>query len=82
MLSRDLSGDELLKKQKEFALEAVGELGAGPELLDFLDYLRERGAGDVREWVLAEGIEGLFSGAGAAEQLCSENDSNLQALSM
>jgi hypothetical protein len=67
VLSRDLSGDELLKKQKEFALEAVGELGAGPELLDFLDYLRERGAGDLREWVLTEGIEGLFSGAGAAE---------------
>jgi hypothetical protein len=48
-LSKDLSGEELLKKQKEFALKVVGELGAGPELLDFLDYLRERGAGDVRE---------------------------------
>jgi hypothetical protein len=35
-LSKDLSGEELLKKQKEFALKAVGELGAGPELLEFL----------------------------------------------
>jgi hypothetical protein len=66
-LPKEFSGEELLKKQKEFSLRAVGELGAGPELLEFLDYLRERGAGDVREWVLAEGIEGLFSGAGAAE---------------
>lgn len=66
-LSREFSGEELLAKQKELALRAVGELGAGPELLQFLDYLTERGAGDVREWVLNEGTEGLFSGVGAAE---------------
>ena len=66
-LSKELSGEELLAKQREMALRAVGELGAGPELLEFLDYLTERGAGDVREWVLNEGTEGLFSGAGAAE---------------
>lgn len=66
-LSREFSGEDLLKKQRELALRAVGELGAGPELLQFLDYLTERGAGDVREWVLNEGTEGLFSGVGAAE---------------
>ena len=48
-LAEELSGEKLLMKQKELALRAVGELGAGPELLEFLDYLTERGAGDVRE---------------------------------
>jgi hypothetical protein len=48
-LAREYSGEELLAKQKELALRAVGKLGAGPELLEFLDYLTERGAGDVRE---------------------------------
>jgi hypothetical protein len=45
-LSREFSGEELLKQQKELALRAVGELGAGPELLEFLDCLAERGAKD------------------------------------
>jgi hypothetical protein len=60
-------GEELLRKQRELAMRAVEELGAGPELLQFLDYLRERGAGDVREWLLSEGMEGLFSGSEAVE---------------
>jgi len=47
-LSKELSGEELLAKQREMALRAVGELGAGPELLEFLDYLTQRGPGDVR----------------------------------
>jgi len=64
-ISRESTGGAALLKQREFAHSAVRKLGACPELLLFLDYLKERGAGDLRDWILQDGIGGLFSGDAA-----------------
>jgi hypothetical protein len=64
-ISHDFSGEELGVKQRELSRVAVRELGAGPELVMFLEYLQERGAGDVREWLLNDGLDGLFAGTDA-----------------
>jgi hypothetical protein len=65
VLSSVLDGQDLLEKQLEMAERAGSELGAGPELQSFLDFLKKQGAGDVREWLLDDGFDGLFAGTDA-----------------
>ncbi len=60
-------GEALLPKQRELAKEAVAKLGGSDELLQFLNFLSEKGAGDMREWIIREGVAELFSGANAKQ---------------
>jgi hypothetical protein len=43
----------------------MAELVGSDEFLEFLDFLTEQGAGDLREWVLQDGARMLFSGGNA-----------------
>lgn len=61
-----LKGEALLAKQREFATEALSKLGGSDELLQFLDFLKEKGANDLRDWVIKTGSADLFSGEKAA----------------
>lgn len=61
-----LKGEALLAKQREFATEALAKLGGSDELLKFLDFLKEKGANDLRDWVIKTGSADLFTGEKAA----------------
>jgi hypothetical protein len=77
----EFKGDELLGKQKELTQEAVASLGAGDELLNFLGFLSEKGAGDLRDWIIKEGTRGMFSGTearAAREWVLTIQDENLK----
>lgn len=58
---------DTLAKQKELALAVLPKLGGGVELLKFLDYLTERGAGDLRKEVVEKHLGLVFSGPNAQE---------------
>ena len=61
-----LKGEALLAKQKEFAAEAIAKLGASDELLKFLDFLGEKGANDLKAWVIKTASGDLFTGEKAS----------------
>lgn len=60
------TGEALLAKQHDLAMEAV-KLGGSGELLSFLKFLNEMGATDLREQLLTGGIAEVFAGANAKE---------------
>jgi hypothetical protein len=45
--------------------EAVGRLGAGEELVEFINFLSASGAATQREWLLGPGLRPLFAGPDA-----------------
>lgn len=56
-----------LAKQRELALAALPKLGGSDELLKFLDFLTERGAGDLRKELIDNHLGAVFTGPGAEE---------------
>ena len=76
-----LKENELSSKQRELAQEALDKLGASDELLEFLDFLGDRNAKSMRDWIVSDGSQKLFSGesAKAARQwLLSVEDTKLK----
>jgi hypothetical protein len=72
---------DTLAKQKQLALAAIPKIGAGDELLAFLDYLTERGAGDLRKEVIEKHLGVIFTGPDAdkaREWLLSLEDEKLR----
>ena len=65
-LAKDSKGEALLAKQHALAMEAV-KLGGSAELLRFLKFLGEKGAGDLRNRIIGEVGAEIFSGANAKE---------------
>jgi len=57
---------EMLAQQRELAARAVAELGAGPAMGRFMEFLKEKGAGDSLDWLATEGLVPAFSGPDAA----------------
>lgn len=58
---RNLTGQALLDARMAISADAVMQLGGGDGLLQFLEFLKKEGQGDVRQWVLTEGMKNLFS---------------------
>ncbi|WP_367871110.1 hypothetical protein [Luteolibacter sp. Populi] len=56
-----LKGQVLLDVRQQIARDAVVHLGGHDLLLKFLEFLEAEGQGDLREWVLSEGLRELFS---------------------
>lgn len=56
----DLGGQDLLNVRREVAEDAVMTLGGSDGLLKFLEFLKNEGQGDLREWVITEGLKELF----------------------
>jgi hypothetical protein len=56
----DLGGQDLLNVRQEIAEDAVMTLGGSDGLLKFLEFLKNEGQGDLREWVITEGLKELF----------------------
>ena len=56
-----LSGQALLDARREIARDAVIQLGGSDGLLNFLEFLKKEGQGDLREWVITEGLKDLFA---------------------
>ena len=56
----NLSGQLLLEARREIAADAVMDLGGTDALLKFLDFLTKEGQGDLREWVIMDGMKELF----------------------
>lgn len=72
---------DTLAKQKQLALAAIPKIGAGEELLAFLDYLTERGAGDLRKELIEKHLGVVFTGPDAEkarEWLLSLEDEKLR----
>ena len=57
----NLSGQALLEARREIARDAVMQLGGSESLLKFLEFLKKEGQGDLREWVITEGVKELFA---------------------
>ena len=57
----NLSGQALLDARREIARDAVIQLGGSDGLLNFLEFLKKEGQGDLREWVITEGLKDLFA---------------------
>ncbi len=66
-LAGQSKGQETLAKQKELALALLPKLGGSDDLLQFLDFLTERGAGDLRKEILEKHIGMIFKGSGAGD---------------
>lgn len=77
---------DTLAKQRDLALAALPKIGGGEELLKFLDYLSERGAGDLRKELIERHLGVVFTGPQAEEArewLLSVEDEKLrEALSL
>lgn len=56
------NGESLLARQQLLAKETIASLGAGEELIQFLDFLTEKGAGDLRQSLIDSGFDGIFKG--------------------
>ena len=72
---------DTLAKQRDLALAALPKLGGGDELLKFLDYLSERGAGDLRKELIESHLGVVFTGPEAEqarEWLLSVEDEKLR----
>lgn len=63
----NLTGQALLDERKQIARDAILELGDSDAFLQFLDLLKKEGQGDLREWVLTEGLAELFASEEKAE---------------
>lgn len=61
-LANKANGESLLAKQQLLAKETIASLGAGEELIQFLDFLTEKGAGDLRQSLIDSGFDGIFKG--------------------
>jgi hypothetical protein len=79
---RDLTGQALLDARQGIAKDAVMQLGGSDALLKFLDFLKKEGQGDLREWVITEGVKALFAspdkGPAAQEWLRGLQDAKVQ----
>lgn len=76
-------GKDTLAKQRELALSLIPKLGASDELLKFLNFLTERGAGDLSKEIIEEHLGAIFTGPGAKkarEWLLTVRDDKLRAL--
>ena len=78
-----LSGQALLDARREIARDAVMQLGGSEGLLKFLEFLNKEGQGDLREWVITEGLKELFESPekspAAREWLLGIEDLKLQS---
>lgn len=61
------SGADILVKQKEITLAAVVKLGGSDELLQLLDFLASKGAGDLRQELIDRHLSTVFTGPRANE---------------
>ena len=61
-LVTEATGEELLQKQRDLAYQTVNRLGGGPELEMLLEFLKTKGAGDLRKEILDQGLDGIFTG--------------------
>ncbi len=62
--------------------EAISRLGASNELVEFLQFIKTRGASAQRDWVLDVGLRNLFTGPQAAkarEQMLTVTDETMRA---
>ena len=79
---RGLTGQALLDAREGIAKDAVMQLGGSDALLKFLDFLKKEGQGDLREWVITEGVKDLFAstdkGPAAQEWLRGLQDAKVQ----
>lgn len=66
-LAGQSKGQETLAKQKELALALIPKLGGSDELLKLLDFLTERGSGDLRKEILEKHLGVIFTGPGAGD---------------
>jgi hypothetical protein len=76
-------GENTLAKQKELALAVLPKLGGGEQLLKFLDYLTERGAGDLRKELIEKHLGEVFKGPqaeSAREWLLTVKDEKLRVI--
>lgn len=74
-------GQDALDKQRELALAVLPKVGGSQEFLKLLDFLTERGAGDLRSELIEKHLTTLFTGPGAAESrdwLLSVEDEKLR----
>lgn len=75
-----------LAKQRDLALAALPKIGGGEELLKFLNYLTERGAGDLRKELIEKHLGAVFTGPHAEEArewlLTVEDEKLREALSL
>jgi hypothetical protein len=78
----NLTGQALLDARQELARDAVLQIGGSDALLRFLEFLKKEGQGDLREWVMTEGMKEIFSsaekGPAAREWLMGLEDLKLQ----
>lgn len=85
-LSGQNRGPDTLAKQRDLALAALPKIGGGEELLKFLDYLTERGAGDLRKELGEKHLGVVFTGSRAEEArewlLSVEDPKSREALSL
>lgn len=63
----DSMGEDLLVKQRDLVREAV-KLGGSDEFLNFLNFLTERGDGEVLSLAITEVASSIFAGSGAEPQ--------------
>lgn len=74
-------GADRESRQQALCAEAVAGLGAGEELVRFLNFLSTSGAAAQREWVLGPGLRELFAGSQAPtarEQMLTVTDDALR----
>lgn len=60
-------GQDTLAKQRDLALAVLPKLGGSDELMKFLDYLTERGAGDLRKELIEKHLGVIFTGPHAGD---------------
>lgn len=64
-LSNSSSSEVILERQRSLAIETVLRLGPGVEVIEFLDFLSGKGAGDLRQSLIESGLCGIFKGPDA-----------------
>lgn len=72
---------DTLAKQRDLALAVLPKIGGSDELLKFLDFLTERGVGDLRKELIEKHLGAIFTGPGAEnarEWLLSVQDEKLR----
>ena len=75
------SGADILAKQREITLAAVAKLGGSEELLQLLDFLSSKGAGDLRQELIDRHLSTVFTGPRAEkarEWLLTVQDAKLR----
>lgn len=64
---RNYEGEAKQVNQRNLTLEVIGHLGGCPELIELLDFLTAKGAGDLRESLTATDLASIFTGPNARE---------------